>query len=282
MSALPMTSRLSAAVVLVLAAQVLSGCGHSGAGGSHEAATVAVPEHLIVDVLGRIPVPPVFTEGLDLSNGSLYESSGLAGESLVRKVDPNTGAVEAARAVPSVFGEGIAVTGRHLWELTWKDRVVIERDSVTLDEIRRIPLTGAVEGWGACADGQAVFTSDGTARIAVRDRETFSVQRYIDVRDNHGPVSGLNELDCARPDQLWANVWPSDRLIRIDADGRVTGEADLSELHRQTGLDAPDDVPNGIATIPATDTAFLTGKQWPYVLKVRIAPASSTSVEWPR
>jgi glutamine cyclotransferase len=271
-TALPALHRLS--VVVLLAALGLTGCrdGHLGT-----ATVPAAPERLTVEVLARIPVSPVFTEGLDWAEGTLYESSGLVGRSSVRALDPNTGAIRVQQAVPDVFGEGVTVTGRHLWELTWKDHVVIQRDRATLTEVRRIPLSGAEEGWGACAGGGTVLTSDGTARIAVREPGTFNVQRYIDVHDNNGPVSGINELDCSQPDQRWANVFPTDRLIRIDASGHVTGEADLSGLHHQTGLDAPDDVPNGVATVPGTDTMFLTGKQWPDVLKVRIVQPKSTS-----
>jgi glutamine cyclotransferase len=233
------------------------------------------PEHLTVQVLDRVPVTPVFVEGLDYADGVLYESSGLVGESTVRILDPHTGTTRQQRAVPAVFGEGITAAGTHVWELTWHDGVVIERDWATLAEIRRIPLTGATEGWGACFTGRAVLTSDGSDRIAVRDPVTFAVTRYIQARDDRGPVTGLNELDCSHG-QLWANVWPTDTVLRMTMDGHVTGVADLSELHRQTGLTDPDDVPNGIA-ITDDDTAYLAGKRWPFLLRVRfVATQTST------
>lgn len=271
-------ARAGVLLVALFAAATAIGCATStqrpqtaSAADAHRA-----PEHLAVQVLDRVPVTPVFVEGLDYADGVLYESSGLVGESTVRILDPRTGATRQQRAVPAVFGEGIAVAGTHVWELTWHDGIVIERDWATLAEIRRIPLTGATEGWGACFTGHNVLTSDGSDRIAVRDPDTFAVTRYIQVRDDRGPVTGLNELDCSHG-QLWANVWPTDTLLRMTTDGHVTGVADLGELHRQTGLTDPDDVPNGIA-ITDGDTAYLAGKQWPYLLRVRfVAPPSASA-----
>jgi glutaminyl-peptide cyclotransferase len=236
-----------------------------------------VPIRLQVQVLGWLPHDPAaFTEGLTLVggvDGTLYESTGLVGQSSVRSLDPRTGAMRRRVVVDKVFGEGIVVTGARFFQLTWQDHLVIERDPATLRERRRFPLDGAAEGWGACFDGTRILTSDGTARLTVRDPDTFASHGQIDVRDNTGPVAGLNEIDCTPDKQVWANIFPTDRLVRIDAtSGRVTGEADLGALHRQTGLDDPNAVPNGIAVIPHTDTALLTGKKWPHIFLVRMRP----------
>ncbi|WP_018686849.1 glutaminyl-peptide cyclotransferase [Actinokineospora enzanensis] len=257
---------------LVLATLLLvptaASCGHRDVPG---------PQRLRVQVLDRIPHDPAaFTEGLTLVDGlggTLYESTGLAGHSSVRTLDPRTGAVRHRVDVDAVFGEGIAVTSERLFQLTWQDHMVIERDPVTLRERRRFPLAAAAEGWGACFDGARILTSDGTARLTVRDPDTFAPRGQIDVHDAAGAVNGLNELDCAGDGPVWANVFPTDRLVRIDVgSGLVTGEADLGDLHRQAGLDDPDAVPNGIAVIPHTDTALVTGKRWPQILLVRLSP----------
>nr|WP_052479193.1 glutaminyl-peptide cyclotransferase [Kibdelosporangium sp. MJ126-NF4]CEL22867.1 glutamine cyclotransferase [Kibdelosporangium sp. MJ126-NF4]CTQ90007.1 glutamine cyclotransferase [Kibdelosporangium sp. MJ126-NF4] len=239
-------------------------------GSSARAAGFPGVEQLSVQVLDRIPVSPVFTQGLEFVDGTLVQSSGLVGKSSVRRIDPADGKVLVDQPVPGVFGEGIAVTDRAAFQLTWKDRLVIERDRSSLRELRRFPLTGAQEGWGACWNGNEVLTSDGTDRIAVRDPVTFAVVRHIDVRDDLGPVQFINELDCTRPDTTWANVWPTDRLIRVDVSGRVTGEADLTEIRRATGLAGSSNATNGIATVAGTDIAYVTGKNWPHIVRVRI------------
>jgi glutaminyl-peptide cyclotransferase len=259
------TALVLAALLLALTA---ASCGHRDAPG---------PQRLRVQVLDRIPHDPAaFTEGLTLVGGlggTLYESTGMVGQSSVRALDPRTGAVRNLIDVDEVFGEGIAVTGERLFQLTWQDHLVIERDPATLRERRRFPLAAAAEGWGACVDGTRILTSDGTARLTVRDPATFAPRGRLDVHDDAGAVTGLNELDCAADGQVWANVFPTDRLVRIDGgSGLVTGEADLGDLHRQAGLDDPDAVPNGIAVVPHTDTALVTGKRWPQILLVRLSP----------
>jgi glutaminyl-peptide cyclotransferase len=90
------------------------------------------------------------------------------------------------------------------------------------------------------------------------------------VRLDGAPVDRLNELECVKG-SVYANVWRTDRIVRIDPDtGRVMGLIDAS------GLLSPDDygsgqvdVLNGIAYRPETDTFFLTGKYWPRLFEVR-------------
>ena len=52
--------------------------------------------------------PEAFTEGLFYLDGFLYESTGLEGQSSIRKVDLSTGKVLQSRPLdPQYFGEGI-------------------------------------------------------------------------------------------------------------------------------------------------------------------------------
>lgn len=72
---------------------------------------------------------------------------------------------------------------------------------------------------------------------------------------------------------MWANVWRSDQIVRIDpASGQVTAVVDASGLlspQQRAGTD----VLNGIAAVPGTDEFLLTGKLWPAVFRVRFVPA---------
>jgi glutaminyl-peptide cyclotransferase len=65
--------------------------------------------------------PNAFTQGLVYLNGFLYEGTGIAGESSIRKVKLETGEVLQKRDVPdSYFGEGIVNWKDRLLELTWR------------------------------------------------------------------------------------------------------------------------------------------------------------------
>jgi len=75
---------------------------------------------------------------------------------------------------------------------------------------------------------------------------------------------------------VWANVWKTDRILRIDpGSGAVTGVVDASGLlaeHTEPSARVEADVLNGIAA--STDGEFLiTGKRWPTTFRVRFVPA---------
>lgn len=220
-----------------------------------------------LEVLGTVPHDPgAFTQGLELVDGALYEGTGLEGQSSLRRVDPRTGEVEQRVDLPdAMFGEGITVVDDRIWQITWRDGVAIERDRATFEEVRRVTYEG--EGWGLCRDGDRLVMSDGTAELTFRDPRSFAETGTVAVRRDGRPLDRLNELECVGG-QVWANVWHSDEVVRIDpATGLVTATVDLSPLR-------PDDVPksdvlNGIAAVPGTDEFLVTGKNWPTIFRVR-------------
>jgi glutaminyl-peptide cyclotransferase len=228
-----------------------------------------------VQVLATLPHDPtMFTQGLEIADGVLYEGSGRVGQSRVRAValngaDPGPVLEEVALPAP-LFGEGITVTETRLWQLTWTDGVAIERDPVTLAERRRVGYQG--EGWGLCDAGDRLVMSDGSDRPTFRDPVTFAATGRTAVRLDGEPVHRLNELECAGG-VVWANVWQTDRILRIDpGTGSVTGVVDASGLldpRQRIGTD----VLNGIAAIPGTDEFFVTGKNWPTLFRVRFVPS---------
>ncbi len=219
------------------------------------------------EVLGTVPHDPgAFTQGLELVDGVLYEGTGLEGQSSLRRVDPGTGEVRQRVDLPDpLFGEGITVVDDRIWQLTWRDGVAIERDRDTLDEVRRVTYEG--EGWGLCRDGDRLVMSDGTDELAFRDPTSFAEIGTVAVRRDGRPVTLLNELECV-DGQVWANVWQTDEVVRIDpATGRVTATVDLSGLRP---ADVPaDKVLNGIAAVPGTDEFLVTGKNWPTIFRIR-------------
>jgi len=94
----------------------------------------------------------------------------------------------------------------------------------------------------------------------------------VTVRRGVREVPRLNELECTDDGAVYANVWKSDEIVRIDPEsGRVTAVVDAAELAGRIPADerAGIDVLNGIAHIPGTDRFLLTGKYWPVLFEVR-------------
>ncbi|OZM82542.1 glutaminyl-peptide cyclotransferase [Pseudonocardia sp. MH-G8] len=229
-------------------------------------------EQLRPEVLAELPHDPdAFTQGLEFApDGALYEGTGRAGRSQLRELDPATG--EVLRSVPlpgELFGEGITVVDDRIWQLTWTDGVALEWDRAGFTLRREVPIEG--EGWGLCRDGDRLVRSDGTDRLRFHDPDTFAETGSVQVTLHGEPVTELNELECV-DGQVWANVWQTDRIVRIDpGDGRVTAEVDAAGL-LDADRRADTDVLNGIAA--AGDGEYLlTGKLWPVTFRVRFTPA---------
>ncbi|WP_158881875.1 glutaminyl-peptide cyclotransferase [Amycolatopsis anabasis] len=251
-------------IALVVA---LAGCAASRPA---EPAGPARPDRLRAEVVGTLPHDPgAFTQGLELSGGTLYEGTGLIGQSSLRAGPPGQPPTTRVDLPAPLFGEGITLVGSSVWQLTWKDGIALERDAATLAERRRVPYSG--EGWGLCHQDGRLVMSDGSARLTFRDPGTFAQVGAVTVRDGDRVLDRLNELECAGG-AVYANVWQSDEILRIDpASGRVTATIDAS------GLLTPDekhgaDVLNGIAARPGTDRFLLTGKLWPKLFEVRFVP----------
>jgi glutaminyl-peptide cyclotransferase len=256
-------------LVVVLA---VAGCSIAPSGPSGHVVDrgLEAPQRLQVQVLEVRPHDrSAFTQGFELAEGVLYESTGQIGRSAILATDPETGAVRQRIDLPEpLFGEGITVVGQRIWQLTWRDGVAIERDTATLAELRRVSYPG--QGWGLCYDGARLVMSDGTDRLVFRDPSSFAPVGEVRVRLADGGVGQLNELECAGG-SVWANVWQTDRILRIDpTSGLVTAVVDAGGLlARRTDAD----VLNGIAALPGGAEFLITGKLWPHTFRVKFVPA---------
>ncbi len=237
-----------------------------------EATTTApAPPDLVgelqLEVLNRFPHDTsAFTQGLAIVDGDLIESVGLYGSSGARRYVAGTpDPLASAELGDELFGGGITSVGDTIVQLTWREGKAIVRSGKTLDEVNTFDYSG--EGWGICDDGDRLIMSDGSATLTFRDRTTFDPIGTVDVTRDGQPVANLNELECVNG-FVWANVWLSDEILRIDpASGDVVAWVDASSLV-PSGL-ASDDVLNGIAYSADSDTYFLTGKRWPELFEVR-------------
>jgi glutamine cyclotransferase len=211
-----------------------------------------------------------FTQGLYIKDGALFESTGLKGQSSIRRVQLETGRVLQKKDIADeFFGEGIAPVGNEIVGLTWTSQVGFVYDAKTFAMKRKFAYTG--EGWGLTGNGANLFMSDGTAELRVLDPKTLAEVRRIQVTADGKPIASLNELEWV-DGQIFANVWGSDVIARIDpASGKVVGWIDL------TGLADPawkgmgrDDVLNGIAWDAQHKRLFVTGKHWPKLFEIEL------------
>lgn len=208
-----------------------------------------------------------FTQGLELRDGVFYESTGLYGSSDIRLVDPGTGDVLDAEALPDdEFGEGLTLTEDAVWQITWQEGVAYQRDLETLDVVDTVEYEG--EGWGICYDGDRLVMSDGSSTLTFRDPETFAVEGTVEVTLDGEPLDQINELECVGG-QVWANVWQTDEIVRIHpGTGEVGAVVDASGLLTEEESSSAD-VLNGIAAAEEDGTFYITGKLWPRLFLVR-------------
>jgi glutamine cyclotransferase len=208
-----------------------------------------------------------FTEGLLYAKGALFESTGMYGESRLRKVDLSTGHVLAeVRLTGAYFGEGLTLLHGELVQLTYREGRAFVYDADTL--VRKRDLRYEGEGWGLTTDGTRLIMSDGSSALTFRDPMTFAVTGRLPVVGPHGPVDQLNELEWVDGFVL-ANVWGTDQIVRIDpTTGRVVQVVDLAYLPEPRRGATPDDVLNGIAYDEAGGRLFVTGKRWSHVFQI--------------
>ena len=213
--------------------------------------------------------PTAWTEGLVYQNGYLYESTGIEGQSSLRKVNLDTGQVVQRYDMPNqYYGEGIALYGDKIAQLTWKNQAGFVYDQASFKPVGQFTYSG--EGWGLTYDGQYLIMSDGTDVLRFLDPETFQEKNRISVSANGTPVTQLNELEYING-EIYANIWQTDRIARINPNtGQVTGWVDLAGLLSPADRQRDVDVLNGIAYDAEGQRLFVTGKLWPKLFEIHL------------
>ncbi|WP_053544375.1 glutaminyl-peptide cyclotransferase [Corynebacterium deserti] len=253
------------AAVAVLSSFPLSSC--STPDSEHDASV----EYLVPEIVSTHPFDETsFTQGLEVDGDELIIGTGQYGTSRIYRSTVDGQESVSQSLDREFFGEGITRFNDVVWQLTWNEGVAFKRNATTLDELDRVSYEG--EGWGICSTQDALYTTDGSSTITVRDPETFEATDTINVTLEGTPVESLNELECV-DGSIYANIFLDTDIVRINPDsGTITAVIDASNLPNNALPDA-NNVLNGIAHIPDTDRFYLTGKRWPDLYEVKFVPA---------
>lgn len=235
-----------------------------------QSGAVASPLQTAYEVVGSYPHDPgAFLQGWVWHDGGFYESTGLYGESTLRRVAFPSG--EVVKSIPvskEYFAEGLAMVGDRLIQLTWRSKKAFVYDRESFGLIGEFPYQ--TEGWGLTYDGASLILSDGSDTLFFLNPDTYEQTGAVRVTLSGRPLQRINELEYIRG-EVWANVWRTDMIVRIDpGSGQVVGVLDMTGLLQTGSPRDNDDVLNGIAYDADTDRVFVSGKRWPQLFEIRV------------
>ncbi|WP_205514465.1 glutaminyl-peptide cyclotransferase [Longitalea arenae] len=217
----------------------------------------------------------LYTEGLLVHNGQLFESTGSPDtfrKSLIGINDLKTGRFEKKTVFTNkkLFGEGISFFNNRLYQLTYKTQRGFIYDANSFKLLDSFTYKNK-EGWGLTTDGRHLIMSDGTDTLTYLDPATLQPVKTLPIKENGAKRDSLNELEYIKG-HIYANIWLTNNIVKINpADGQVTGKLDISPLAFKAALAKQDcGEPNGIAWDSATGHMYITGKLWPYIFQLRM------------
>jgi glutaminyl-peptide cyclotransferase len=238
------------------------------------------PATLRFDIVSKITRSEIgFTQGLEVHDDGLYESTGRIGGTTRLNAISLYGKVRQLTDLgTTVFGEGLTILKDEVFQLTWQEHVVFVYD---LGGKLKRKMRNPREGWGLSNDGTNLIFSDGGRSFYYADPRTFAIRKSVRIRMNGpGDVEGLNELELV-DGKLFGNIFTTRAIVRIDPkSGCIDGIADLSVLwhamspEERAEIDTPESVLNGIAYDSKTGLFYLTGKLWKTIFTGRFIETS--------
>ncbi|MFE3849239.1 glutaminyl-peptide cyclotransferase [Flavobacterium sp. LB3P45] len=248
-------------------------------GGENSEATARIelvsnvtPKLLSYKIINTFPHDTAsFTEGLEFYKDTLYESTGLKGNSYFRKYDYRTGKVyKQINLDAKYFGEGITFINDKMYQLTWQEKTGFIYDAKTLKLEKTFTYDKDIEGWGMTNDGKYIYQTDKTEKIWKMDPNTQKMIDYINVYSGDSKIKSINELEWING-KIYTNVWQKDAIAVVNPNnGAVEGILNLSGLRKLINATA-DDYLNGIAYNPKTKTIFVTGKNWDKMFEITVS-----------
>ncbi len=231
-------------------------------------AQIAAASKLKPEIVAVLPHDPsAFTQGLAMLGESLYESTGIEGQSSLRRLCTRTGAVlESIAMEPDVFAEDITVLDGKIYQLTYKSGKAFSYNAQPLSPLKGFSLPQ--EGWGLATWNGGFLASDGSHRLReyTRDFELTEIHR---VRALGLPLRYLNALTI-RGHFLMANLWYTHAVAEIHLrTAKLTRIIDCSELIEYEQPESPHHVMNGIAWDRSRNVFWMTGKNWKHLFAIR-------------
>jgi glutaminyl-peptide cyclotransferase len=230
-----------------------------------------VPEAYGYEVVKTYPHNETFfTEGLEIHDGFLYESTGENGKSSLNKSELTSGkTIQSLKLSNKYFGEGITIFNDRIFQLTYKTKVGFVYQLENMAVIDSFHFESA-EGWGLTHDDKNLVMSDGTNILTYLDPVTYKTVKRLQVYDDKDPVVYLNELEYS-DGFIYANVWTTNLLVKIDSKtGKVLSKIDLYGILTMSNPDKQVDDLNGIAIDPLTKKMFVTAKLFPKLFEIKL------------
>lgn len=109
-----------------------------------------------------------------------------------------------------------------LLQLSWHERILLTYDLPALIK-NQTAISG--DGWGIAFDGHTLVMTNGTDKLIHLNAHSYEILRIVTIFDSSSGRSiwGANELEWV-DGEVWANLWLTDCIVRIDAhSGNVKG-----------------------------------------------------------
>jgi len=229
------------------------------------------PEQYGYEVVESYPHSDTFfTEGLEIHNGYLYESTGENAKSAIYKTNLKTGkTLQSVKLADQYFGEGITIFNNRIFQLTYKTKLgfVYELENMAMVDSFHFEST---EGWGMTHNEKSLIMSDGTNVLTFIDPTTYKTVKKIQVYDTNEPVLSINELEYF-DGYVYANIWGTNLIVKIDPEtGKAIAKIDLDGILTMVNTNKQVDVLNGIAIDPVTKKMYVTGKFYPKLFEIKL------------
>lgn len=236
---------------------------------------IPAPQNIALNIIAVYPHDTsAYTQGLEIYQNKMYESTGDFQNSSLRITDIKTGKVEQKHMMgsASIFGEGITVFKDKIYQLTWKNHIVNVYDIKDINKPIQT-FTWPYEGWGITHNNTDLIISDGTSNLYFVNSEDFKLKSTVQVRDDVGPIGSINELEYI-DGFVYGNIYGDNVIVKIDpSNGHVVGKIFLPGLIQQYSkgyIPDEEDVLNGIAWDSASKKLYITGKRWPKMFEAYI------------
>jgi glutamine cyclotransferase len=220
-----------------------------------------------------------YTQGMFFDGDILYESGGLYRQSVLVKQDyPSLRLLKKVKLADKYFAEGIARCGNYVYQLTWKERAVLQYNLEDLRKLNTLRMPSQLsEGWGLSdfKDNQLI-ASDGSSKVYIISCEGFRVKSVLTIKQDGRNISYLNAL-AYDGEFIYSNVYMDKVILKIDPNtGNVIKRYDMQHLidyeldhgtltsfRLRNGY-----VLNGIAYHKSSQTFLVTGKKWGFYYNI--------------